>query len=52
MLLGPGFWMRFQKMVKHVEKGQNMLLVDTRLGGADVINDHVTDFFRDVLLVR
>ena len=30
MLFGPGLWMRSQKMVKHVEKGQNMLLVDTR----------------------
>jgi hypothetical protein len=52
MLFGPGLWMRSQKMVKHVEKGQNMLLVVTRLARADVINDHVTDFFCAVLLVR
>ena len=30
MLLGSGLWMRSQKMVEHVEKGQNMLLVVTR----------------------
>ena len=29
-----------------------MLLVVARLGGADIINDHVTDFFCAVLLVR
>ena len=29
-----------------------MLLVVTRLAGADVIDNHVTDFFRAVLLVR
>ena len=52
MLFGPGLWMRSQKMVEHVEKGQNMLFVVTRLGGANVINDHVADFFRAVLLVR
>lgn len=52
MLFGPGLWMRSQKMVKHVEKGQNMLLDVTRLARADVINDHVTDFFCAVLLVR
>ena len=52
MLFGPGLWMRSQKMVEHVEKGQNMLLFVTRLGGANVINDHVPDFFRAVLLVR
>jgi len=52
MLFEPGLWMRSQKMVEHVEKGQNMLLVVTRLGGADVINDHIPDFFRAVLLVR
>lgn len=52
MLFGPGLWMRSQKMMKHMEKGQNMLLVVMRLGGADVINDHVTDFFCAVLLVR
>jgi hypothetical protein len=51
MLFGPGLWMRSQKMVEHVKKGQNMLLVVTCLGSADVINDHVTDFFRAVLLV-
>lgn len=45
MLLGSGLWMRSQKMVEHVEKGQNMLLVVTRLAGADVIDNHVTDFF-------
>jgi hypothetical protein len=27
MRLGLGLWMRSQKMVEHVEKGQNMLLV-------------------------
>ena len=37
--------MRSQKMVEHVEKGQDMLLVVARLAGADVIDDHVTDFF-------
>jgi hypothetical protein len=52
MLLGSGLWMRSQKMVEHVEKGQNMLLVVTRLAGADVIDNHVTDFFRAVLLIR
>jgi len=52
MLFGPGLRMRFQKMVEHVEKGQNMLLVVTRLAGADVIDNHVTDFFRAVLLGR
>jgi hypothetical protein len=52
MLFGPGLWMRSQKMMKQVEKGQNMLFVVMRLGGADVINDHVTDFFCAVLLVR
>jgi len=52
MLFEPGLWMRSQKMVEHVGKGQNMLLVVTRLGGADVINDHIPDFFRAVLLVR
>ncbi len=52
MLLGSGLWMRSQKTVEHVEKSQNMLLVVTRLAGADVIDNHVTDFFRAVLLVR
>ena len=33
-------------------EGQNMLLVVTRLAGADVIDNHVTDFFRAVLLIR
>jgi hypothetical protein len=42
----------FSKNVEHVEKSQNMLLVVTRLAGADVIDNHVTDFFRAVLLVR
>jgi hypothetical protein len=27
MLLGSGLWMRSQKTVEHVDKGQNMLLV-------------------------
>jgi len=52
MLFGAGLWMRFQKMVEHVEKGQNMLPVVTRLAAADVIDNHVPDFFRAVLLVR
>jgi len=51
MLFGPGLWMRSKKMVEHVEKGQNMFLVVTCLGGANITNDHVTDFFRAVLLV-
>jgi hypothetical protein len=36
MLFWPGLWMRSQKMVEHVEKGQNMLLFVTRLGGTNV----------------
>jgi hypothetical protein len=43
--------MRSQKMVEHVEKGQYMLLVVARLAGADVIDDHVADFFPAMFLV-
>ena len=49
MLLGSDLWMRSQKTVEHVDKGQNMLLVVMRLAGADAIDNHVTDFFRALL---
>jgi len=52
MPFGPGLGMRLQKMVEDVEQDHNMLLVVTRLAGADVIDNHVADFFRPVLLAR
>jgi len=51
ILLWPYLGMRSQKMVEHVEKGQDMLLVVARLAGADVIDDHVADFFPAMFLV-
>ena len=51
ILLWPYLGMRSQKMVEHMEKGQDMLLVVARLAGADVIDDHVTDFFPAMFLV-
>ena len=50
--VGVGPLDAFSEMVEHVEKGQNMLHVVTRLAGADAIDNHITDFFRAMLLVR
>ena len=50
-LLWPYLGMRSQKMVEHMEKGQDMLLVVARLAGANVIDDHVTNFFPAMFLV-
>jgi len=44
--------MRSQKVVEHVEKVPDMLSIVARLAGADVIDNHVTDLFRAMLLVR
>lgn len=52
MLFGPGLHMRSQEMVEHMEKCQNMLPIVTRLASADVIDNHVTNFFRATLLVH
>ncbi len=52
MLFGAGLRVRSQEMVEHVEKRQNMLPIVTRLTGANVIHNHVTNFFRAMLLVR
>ena len=51
ILLWPCLGMRSQKMVEHVEKGQDMLFVVTCLAGADVIDDHVADFYPAMFLV-
>lgn len=52
MLFGPGLGIRLQKMVEDVEKDQDMLLVVTRLASADVIDNHLANCFRPVLLAH
>jgi hypothetical protein len=52
MLLGLGLRMRSQEVVEHMEKVLDMQSIITRLAGADVIDNHITDFFRAMLLVR
>ena len=52
MLFGLGLRMRSQEVVEHVEKAPDMLSIVARLAGADVIDNHVTDLFRAMLLVR
>ncbi len=39
-----------QEMMQHVKQCQHMAAVIARLAGADVIDDHVADFFRAMLL--
>jgi hypothetical protein len=52
MAFGPSLWMRSQEMVEHVEQGENMLLIITRLASADVTDNHVTDFCSAMRLVH
>jgi len=44
--------MGFQKMVKHMQEGQSMSLILALLGPADVIHDHVSDFFHAMLSLQ
>jgi hypothetical protein len=43
---------RFQKMVQHVQKRQNVSFVPALLSLANIVHDHVSDFLHAVLLAR
>jgi hypothetical protein len=44
--------MRFQKMMQHMQKFQNVSLVVALLSLPDIIHDHVSDLLHAVLLLR
>lgn len=52
MLFRSDLGMRSQKMMEHMEENQGMLFVPARLGSANVIDNHVADFFQAVLLMH
>ena len=52
MLFGPDLRVGPEKMVKHVEQKQNVLLVSAVLRHADIVNNHIADSFEAVLLMH
>jgi hypothetical protein len=50
MLRWLSLWMNFQEMVKHMQQGQDVLLVTASLGLPNIIDNQVQDFFTAVCL--
>lgn len=52
MLFGSGLRMGPEKMVKHIEQKQNVLLVAALLRYTNIFNNHIADSFEAVLLMH
>ena len=44
--------MRSQKMMKHMEEDQDMFFVSTLLSSANILDNHVSDYFQAMLFMH